>query len=1417
MSTVSTSLEQIALGDNGQKKCSALSLVDEKPCDTAATSTDGLFCVFHSKQCHGLYMGYKNRNAKLDELRSCPPKSLASRSTKLANDFFDDLGNESALSEIHDHLLQTYRLLDRVIKARKLHHSHFYAQTMDYGHQKYLDTLLQQKVTVAIALERVTRRTAEVLYKKRKWFQWTRKCQEEDEKVRDNEKRKIKREAALFRRQMKEVERRMRELRLREEKRRQEDFLQKAYEERLEHDAESWDPIEDVLENERGNYVDLIEHFLWLKGEQPEESEKHISPQEKAINVETPNVDVSPTSDSRLEQSLESESKKKGKRRKGKALAPVQPDDSIRKNSTDATPAETDAAVRQPVFIPAQSEEHKSTKEMQIAVGKIESREEVRQRLIEGMKIENGVLLLRGTIDEPELTSDRVPPIPADEADRLLDEISEIKNFLFCRLLLGNAALLPAAMRSSTVHELFKDPDVSVSDLRDICLKMEQPQLQDIRDACADFFRSNDENDELSSSAGDDSEEETDSDEDEEHWLVSRSRRENKIPSAWKSKREKKLSAQREKATNGLGYGPAAEGEGAAIDFGDLDEEKPDQRKIRVKLCGRRIYHYPSSKSMSRGGWLHFSIIAKDCSFFRALELCKSWEEFFEVNVLAINNYFPSPYWLLPTGHLMHRQLLTMGFIPFYMNTKGSMATFSESERIHGRGRVHATREVRNYICAQMCRSDPATRRFLQYVSMQTSRMMLVVRDAKTGKIIVKPPDDQAWLFRERMGHGRASRTPWKITKRVDEAFFTEMEERRAFRLGFDDFYDVYIWSTAAGQRFSALHSGILEMLCKAHRVTRPSEILTASATYLKTLTTDLITGRVRDIKPDEQVDSLYDMYESEDTVFRFISTEGTIVTGLPRRLQYNEADILEDAILFPEDSTGKGSSGRLKELTNELSLLEKGRIKHFAEAFAYDLDTDEEYNSEEWASDTDYEEEDWTESDFSETNSQHEEEEVKSEDTSHKPQGDEIHKATDESLDKALTSVFGQLLQALDDAQKIYDEFGPGPNDAVNDEDLKPKFMEFLDRHKARVFKETWHRADLDPESFPRWNELAQIRDKITECVPYMAAMTVPMAKMLRFLNCHPTSHSRVRRDGPRAYMMTALFFPIGSTFFQEPEGGAEIKDSLLFKQEERSKLLPDRRGHQSSSSRGNEFFEEFDQIVEKCKKNKSFLADEVPLEWSVILRPKIAQLFNAGVIGLSYELPEHMAGLAFVGREKDKPADLFFDFRATISETDVRLPPGRQNPDKITVTSLRKNIQSRTASRPKARFSLLRVWSASHFYPLMIGHNNRQWTAFADTIARTWEWKFVPKDMPYSEFSMHNNLCQRLEPYMDMLRDKIVIKRDMVLVMAEDEEALLLLTSAVVFAIQTKPWRLEVDFWKSFINVDAGFLEGLRDEWFE
>jgi hypothetical protein len=33
------------------------------------------------------------------------------------------------------------------------------------------------------------------------------------------------------------------------------------------------------------------------------------------------------------------------------------------------------------------------------------------------------------------------------------------------------------------------------------------------------------------------------------------------------------------------------------------------------------------------------------CSLYKAAELCKSWDEFYELNVLALYFYFPNPEW----------------------------------------------------------------------------------------------------------------------------------------------------------------------------------------------------------------------------------------------------------------------------------------------------------------------------------------------------------------------------------------------------------------------------------------------------------------------------------------------------------------------------------------------------------------------------------------------------------------------------------------------------------------------------------------------------------------------------------------------------------------------------------------------------
>lgn len=129
------------------------------------------------------------------------------------------------------------------------------------------------------------------------------------------------------------------------------------------------------------------------------------------------------------------------------------------------------------------------------------------------------------------------------------------------------------------------------------------------------------------------------------------------------------------------------------------------------------------------------------------------------------------------------------------------------------------------------------------------------------------------------------------------------------------------------------------------------------------------------------------------------------------------------------------------------------------------------------------------------------------------------------------------------------------------------------------------------------------------------------------------------------------------------------------------------------------------------------------------------------------------------------------------------------------------------------------------------MVKASSRGGVSFFDPAGRVWEWKFIPKDIPASEWSIHNMVMLRLgflREQMAMgqgqgqggcgqLDERVLHRGDLVLVMGEDERDLLWWCTAVTFALQTKPWLREVDLWKSFVNVDLGFLEGLDEHWLD
>lgn len=138
------------------------------------------------------------------------------------------------------------------------------------------------------------------------------------------------------------------------------------------------------------------------------------------------------------------------------------------------------------------------------------------------------------------------------------------------------------------------------------------------------------------------------------------------------------------------------------------------------------------------------------------------------------------------------------------------------------------------------------------------------------------------------------------------------------------------------------------------------------------------------------------------------------------------------------------------------------------------------------------------------------------------------------------------------------------------------------------------------------------------------------------------------------------------------------------------------------------------------------------------------LARLYREGILRNSYN--PAVQGQVMAAREPGRGLDLYCDFRTTIAVTE---PIAMDLEEPTTTEEFLVRARQFATAHPKARFAFLRTWSCPHFYPLLIGLENRWQLAFADGLGRTWEWKFVPKDMPYSEWSIHRQLKQRIAPY--------------------------------------------------------------------
>lgn len=737
-----------------------------------------------------MYRGYKRRNAKLDSM--VPPPYLANAKTQLAANSFADLDSVSEIRQVLEFMHAQFSLLDRVVMARVKHSKHFFPEQLDYGHKAFVDKLVQQRHTVENALNRLVKRYQQVAYHNEKWFQWVAERQKEQDASEEKLKKKVKLEAAMFRRHLRQVEERLDRRRVKERKRRQDADLERAFQERLTladvSDAD--DPIDNLVDDSRSRYIELIMHFLWMDDQDGDEESPVMDFEETAETL----AQQLAAGGGKNQKKSKSKSKSKKKKPKDQNTVPDQTEDhtkaAVKASSSTMSKAVSSKGSVTPAVASQTTPEPDKTK--------IETRAAMRDRLRHGVDKDFSSMTgpqVLGTYQEPYELRNKTAPIPEEEIRTLLGEITEVKRLLFCRLLLSHSSLLPIALQSSTIEEFLANQDVTEADLRDICLRLEDPSVQDIRDACADLMREDDQPEEDRPRLGN-----TDSG----------------FGGGERSNGQEDDDGQD-------AYDPTLDPDDfGAVDFGAVDDTKPQQQRIKVTVCGKTIWNYASEKAMSRDGWLQFSIMAKDARLDESVQLCRHWDEFSDLNNLALWNFFPAAKWTSWAGHQYNRQLLEKGFIPYWTSfdygdenygnefiSRGSMATISGNGPRLYRSNPHL--EQRNFICGHMKRNDPITRRFIQTFVTNTGDCLIFVRDAKTGRIITAPPEEERWIIRERPKSLSSYGDGGYVDKlRLNESFFKAAEDQRSWRFGFKEYYDIVIWDRVPNRPAM----GIYNLIC---------------------------------------------------------------------------------------------------------------------------------------------------------------------------------------------------------------------------------------------------------------------------------------------------------------------------------------------------------------------------------------------------------------------------------------------------------------------------------------------------------------------------------------------------------------------------------------------------------------------------
>ncbi|KAF2668818.1 hypothetical protein BT63DRAFT_286330 [Microthyrium microscopicum] len=1394
------------------EQCQALNHRLE-PCTSLVAAADKKFCPKHYKVCYDTYISYKRSNAELDSLRNNLPSYFNPPIITIENGNYHGL-KLNDLNVIHEYLHRRHALLDKVIRARMLHSTRFFSWTLHDqstepdGHAKYVEYLKTDKNSTLRALQNLLARIDEVTWENEQWYAWVKEQQQLEAVLEDEELRKVKDENKLYQQHLKAVKIFLSKSHRKQEERKNED-IEEIWEmtmtTRFGSNKETWDLVEAALAEERADCIEMIKLFLWLADEDQNPKPLVVPP----VNL-LEHFHLSSTAASQKDEvSQRDETSRKEHTDQQEEAA-----QEGKKNNPRGKKAGEKSASKEPHLVascsksdskghsnlPGKDDPAKSA--VPIPKDSIESRHDMQKRL------ESGVRSHCGYKD--------VPPMRPDQVEEELANVQQIKKLLFCRHLLSHGSLFRIAVKAMSIEEFLANKDLEVSELQSLCLRLVNPSFEEIRDACADFHRVND-----SAPSG----------------------AENQLDSTGKDVTTKVSHGRKDSnALNVPMKSPSLSQKQAA----QKAKPKSAGAKTQLTVVGFSIWNHASERSMSRKAWLQFSILTTNCDFYTAIGLCRSWDEFSELSVLCTSDYFLSPTWWLWSAHewnLGFGNWRKLGFIVFDAEKNAHERCFDtekdqKQKKKNKQQQGYWILQTRSYIAAYVKRDDPYTQRLIEYLRLQPSLTQLLVRDAADGKIIISPIPDQLWLSREKKGSGLSSKQDWKVSKSLGPEFFALQASKRKWKFNFHEYYEVYVLDPIPGRDLKCeggLEAMIGRALVHAYRIRSNLDYINSDKKILETLYRDSTTGRAMDKITAGCEISLWDEsleFKGKQTAF----FESAYLKELDKQRQdgngilclspwFTETDAEEESILsqhkldsqhtwpvFPIQNDAEFLQAL--SLSQRDSQMLQSRVAGYFESFS------KSQNPTFLAA-------------------------VATEgfDTAMKVLSCWKRIGTDQETYNCCIRVLHQLRDKYTDSMIIMQymlsvvktaksrdleakvfwalanylmEFGQQALGLVLHVWTQIKFENSIEReakvltsNKIRavnsVYKFQLHRAAtlLDKSNQERFEAMqARVQLWTRKIIPISGHM-VYCIELLERLTIRPLMDASRIRLVCECYASMIRFFhgPCWASFSNDYRIPLEktYKDKaadnkLRTEQRERSLKHPvQRTGYVPENAiKARELYTDpLNQIYVERKDSPA--ADAV-------VRPVVATLYATGLIRPSQKYWDRgigdVFGCAVSLTEPGLSSDFAIDYSVEHTEP--------------VLCDLLQSARDFAKEYPKARFTILRVWSMAYLYPVAMALDISEKVVFADYQDRTWAFELLPKGPSFVMGLLDDNvgfLAKHLVSRLGPDAGKIVNRGDVVLVMAEDDGKCLVNSVVTSISLQYSGF-LEVDLDNSFINVNLDFL---------